>query len=97
MHDFANLRAERDTRRAKNKRPSQLETADVQMAHGSGSRLGSGMMSGGGEGGAAKDEAALAKPTQSGQGLATEVSEGQITQLAKNILFGVEGAQVAKG
>lgn len=76
---------------------SKLETADVQMAHGSGSRLGSGMMSGGAEGGggAAKEEAALEKPTQSAKGLATEVSEGQITQLAKNILFGADGTQVA--
>ena len=44
---------------------------------------------GGAETGAAtKDEAALSKPTQSAQGLANEVSEGQITQIAKKTLFG---------
>ena len=70
---------------------SKLETADVAMAHGgSGSRFG-GMMGGGGggggDGGAAKEEGGMTKPTQGGVGLATEVAEGQITQLAKNVLF----------
>lgn len=63
---------------------TKLDACDVQIAHGLSGRL-SGMAA---ADAASKGEPPMAKPTASAQGLATELCEGQATQIAKSVLFG---------
>jgi COP9 signalosome complex subunit 5 len=53
----------------------------------SSSKHGGGGGSGGGSGGAS-EENPLTKPVQSAEGLAVEMCEAQMTQLAKKVIFG---------
>ncbi len=71
---------ERVSERIEQNVTSKLEAASASMSHGLGSRMMGGDSDKGGS-------SAFAKPVASGKGLAVEAIEGQITQLAKKVVF----------
>lgn len=72
---------ERVSERIKEGVTSKLETTSASIAHGMSSR----MMGGDSEKGGVS---AFSKPVASGTGLAIEACEGQISQIAKKVVFG---------
>ena len=71
---------ERVSERIEQNITTKLEAAGASMSHGMGSRI----MSAESE----KGSSAFAKPVASGNGLAVEMCEGQMTQITKKHLFG---------
>jgi len=67
---------------------SRLETVNLQMTHSGGAKLGQSLVGSDPSGSQRGDDASLDKSTKSAEGLATEVSQSQMTQLAKSMLFG---------